>query len=61
VAELRLVSRRVALAVGKCAIARGASRPSPFAAFWHENRAERLSELLAKMGWTPEYLPLAPV
>jgi malate dehydrogenase (oxaloacetate-decarboxylating) len=61
VAELRQVSRRVARAVAKCALDLGASRPCAFASFWHENREERLHELLDRMGWSPEYLPLAPI
>jgi malate dehydrogenase (oxaloacetate-decarboxylating) len=60
VAELRQVSRRVAGAVGKCAIALGASRPSAFATFRHENREDLLDELLDGMGWRPEYLELIP-
>lgn len=61
VAELRQVSRRVARAVGQAAIALGAGRPCAFATFWHENSEEKLAELIEKMDWTPEYLPLAPV
>jgi malate dehydrogenase (oxaloacetate-decarboxylating) len=61
VAELRKISRLVAVAVGREAIARGASRPSIFSAFWHENRLDKLSELIDRMGWRPEYLPLVPL
>ncbi len=61
VSELKPVSRRVAMAVGKCAITSGARRPCAFATFQHENREEKLAELLDMMAWKPEYLPLTPI
>jgi malate dehydrogenase (oxaloacetate-decarboxylating) len=59
VSQLREISSRVA--VGRAAIARGVSRPCVFSSFWHENRVDKLSELIEKMGWRPEYLPLVPI
>ncbi len=61
VSQLREVCLRVAVAVGRTAIARGVSRPCLYSSFWHENRVDKLTELIERMGWRPEYLPLIPV
>jgi len=61
VSQLREISRRVAVAVGSTAIAKGVSRPCVFSSFWHENRVEKLTELIESMRWRPEYLPLIPI
>ena len=58
---LKEVSTAVANAVGQTAIREGASRPCAFSRFEHRDDPERLRELIEKMGWQPEYLPLIPV
>ncbi len=60
VERLREVSSRVALAVGKAAISEGVSRACAFSTFQHERDEERLQTLIARMCWSPEYLPLLP-
>ncbi|MCA1766057.1 MAG: oxaloacetate-decarboxylating malate dehydrogenase [Desulfobulbaceae bacterium] len=55
VSELREVSLKVARAVGRTAISRGASRPCVFCSFWHENDEEKLDLLIERMRWRPEY------
>jgi malate dehydrogenase (oxaloacetate-decarboxylating) len=61
VSQLREISSRVAVAVGRAAIALGVSRPCVFSSFWHENRLDKLTELIERMRWRPEYLPLIPI
>ncbi|MBC8207895.1 MAG: NAD-dependent malic enzyme [Desulfobulbaceae bacterium] len=58
VSALREVSEKVALAVGMAAIKAGVSRPCAFSTFQHENDEMRLSELIKRMRWEPNYLPL---
>ena len=58
VTELSEVSLKVAQAVGESAIANGVSRPCAFSSFQHQNDPSRLKELIRKMRWTPDYLPL---
>ena len=58
VADLKHVTLKVALAVGKAAIELGVSRPCAFSNFQHSNDVVRLNELIRKMRWEPEYLPL---
>lgn len=55
---LRDVSLKVAQAVGETAIQKGVSRPSAFSSFRHENDPARLNELIRRMRWEPDYLPL---
>jgi malate dehydrogenase (oxaloacetate-decarboxylating) len=59
--KLREVSASVAFAVGSAAIREGVSGPCAFSRFRHKNDPERLQELIEKMRWAPEYLPLVPV
>jgi len=58
VRKLRDVSRKVALAVAMCAVREGVSKPCVFSRFKHENDEARMKELIAKMRWEPDYLPL---
>lgn len=61
VKRLREISDDVAVAVGKCAIEKGVSRPCVYSSFQHKDDPERLRELIEKMRWSPEYLPLVPM
>ncbi len=56
--SLKEVSRKVALAVAMSAVASGVSRPCVFSTFQHEGDEARMAELLRKMRWDPEYLPI---
>lgn len=58
VEELKQVSLSVAKAVAASAIKEGVADKCAFAAFDHENKTEKIEELIEKMGWAPEYLPL---
>ena len=58
VTALNDVSLRVAMEVGEAAINQGVSRPCAFSTFQHNNDPVRLHELIRKMRWEPEYLPL---
>ncbi len=58
VTELSAVSLKVAQAVGEAAIVHNVSRPCAFAGFQHQNDPTRLKELIRKMRWEPDYLPL---
>jgi malate dehydrogenase (oxaloacetate-decarboxylating) len=55
------VSLQVAFAVGETAIRENVSRLCVFSTFQHNNDPERLRELIAKMRWRPNYLPLIPM
>lgn len=55
---LNEVSGKVALAVAMSAVEHGVSRPCVFASFQHEGDEARMSELLRRMRWEPEYLPI---
>ncbi len=55
---LKDVSGKVALAVAMSAVKHGVSRPCVFSTFQHEGDEARMSELLRKMRWDPEYLPI---
>ena len=61
VTTLREVSLKVAQAVGETAIQKGVSRPPAFSSFKHENDPARLNELIRRMRWEPDYLPLVPM
>ena len=58
VTALGEVSLKVAQAVGETAIQHGVSRPSAFSSFKHNNDPARLNELIHRMRWEPDYLPL---
>ncbi len=58
VTELANVSLKVVQAVGEAAITNGISRPCVFSTFQHQNDPTRLKELIRKMRWEPDYLPL---
>ena len=60
-ADLELVSNTVALAVAKRAVELGVSRPCVFSSFRHDGEEARLRELIKKMRWEPNYLPLIPM
>ncbi len=55
---LKEVSGKVALAVAMSAVENGVSRPCVFSSFQHEGDEARMAELLRKMRWDPEYLPI---
>jgi malate dehydrogenase (oxaloacetate-decarboxylating) len=52
------VSCKVALGVAMCAVRKGVSRPCVYSRFKHENDEARMKELITKMRWKPDYLPL---
>ncbi|MCI5144930.1 MAG: NAD-dependent malic enzyme [Candidatus Electrothrix sp. AR3] len=58
VTQLADVSIKVALAVSEAAITEGISRPCAWANFQHHNDPTRLKQLINKMRWKPDYLPL---
>ncbi len=58
VTALRDVTLKVAHAVGCAAINLKVSRPCAFSSFQHQNDPARLKELIRKMRWEPDYLPL---
>lgn len=58
VASLKDVSLKVALAVAMAAVEEGVSRPCVFSDFQHEKDEQRMKELIRKMRWEPDYLPL---
>ena len=58
VTKLREVSLKVAQAVGEAAINMGVSRPCAFSTFQHNNDSSRLYELIRRMRWEPDYIPL---
>jgi malate dehydrogenase (oxaloacetate-decarboxylating) len=58
VGMLSEVSQKVALAVAMCAVREGVSRPCVYSRFKHENDEARMKELINKMRWKPNYLPL---
>ncbi len=55
---LKEVSEKVALAVAMAAVEHGVSRPCVFSTFQHEGDEARMGELLRKMRWEPQYLPI---
>jgi malate dehydrogenase (oxaloacetate-decarboxylating) len=59
--KLREVSASVAFAVGLAAVREGVTGPCAFSRFKHKNDPKRLQELIGKIRWRPEYLPLVPV
>jgi malate dehydrogenase (oxaloacetate-decarboxylating) len=59
VATLKAVSAKVALAVAMTAVAEGVDRPCVYATFQHNQDETRMKQLIHKMRWNPQYLPLA--
>ena len=55
---LKDVSGKVALAVAMSAVENRVSRPCVFSTFQHEGDEARMNELLRKMRWDPDYLPI---
>jgi len=58
VKTLQNVSGKVALAVAMSAVEQGVSRPCVFSSFQHDGDEARMNELLRKMRWDPDYLPI---
>ncbi len=58
VTELAEVSLKVAQAVGEAAMTAGVSRSCAFSSFQHHNDPTRLHQLIRKIRWSPDYLPL---
>jgi malate dehydrogenase (oxaloacetate-decarboxylating) len=58
VGKLKEVSLKVALAVAMCAVRERVSKPCVYSRFKHENDEARMKELITKMRWEPDYLPL---
>lgn len=58
IASLKNISQKVALAVAMTAVELGVSRPCVFSDFQHDNDEQRMNELIKKMRWDPDYLPL---
>lgn len=56
--RLKEVSSHVALAVAMSAVQMEVSRPCVFSDFQHENDEQRMKELIRKMRWEADYLPL---
>ncbi len=56
--NIRQVGKRVALAVAMTAVERGVSRPCVYSDFQHNNDEARMKELIDRIRWKPEYLPL---
>jgi malate dehydrogenase (oxaloacetate-decarboxylating) len=61
IADLVKVSNKVALAVAMCAVRHSVSRPCVFSSFQHQEDESRMHELILKMRWEPQYLPLIPM
>jgi len=61
VGQLREVCVQVAMAVGRAAIAAGVAGPCAFSEFQHRDDPARLAELIDKMRWSPDYLPVVPM
>lgn len=58
VATLKAVSAKVALAVAMTAVAEGVDRPCVYSTFQHNQDEVRMKQLIHKMRWNPQYLPL---
>jgi len=52
------VARKVAVAVAMCAVRKGVSRPCVYSDFQHNNDEARMTMLIDRMRWNPQYLPL---
>jgi malate dehydrogenase (oxaloacetate-decarboxylating) len=58
---IRDVGKKVAEAVAHCAIAMEVSRPCIYSDFQHNHDIVRMSRLIDRIRWRPEYLPLVPM
>jgi malate dehydrogenase (oxaloacetate-decarboxylating) len=58
VATLKAVSAKVALAVAMKAVLEGVDRSCVYATFQHNQDETRMKQLIHKMRWNPQYLPL---
>ena len=58
VATLKAVSAKVALAVAMAAVSEGVDRPCVYSTFQHNQDEVRMKQLISKMRWNPQYLPL---
>jgi len=58
VSTLKAVSAKVALAVAMAAVAEGVDRPCVYSTFQHNQDEVRMKQLISKMRWNPQYLPL---
>jgi malate dehydrogenase (oxaloacetate-decarboxylating) len=58
VSTLKAVSAKVALAVAMAAVAEGVDRPCVFSTFQHGRDEVRMKQLLTRMRWNPQYLPI---
>lgn len=56
--DIQRVAKKVALAVAMSAVEQGVSRPCVFSDFQHNNDEARMSVLIERMRWQPQYLPL---
>lgn len=61
IASLKKVTMKVALAVAMSAVAEGVSRPCVFSDYQHLDDEQKMKELIKKMQWQPDYLPLVPM
>ncbi|MBU1565376.1 MAG: oxaloacetate-decarboxylating malate dehydrogenase [Proteobacteria bacterium] len=55
---IRQVGKKVALAVAMTAVKKGVSRPCVYSDFQHNNEEARMKNLIDRIRWKPEYLPL---
>ncbi len=58
ISSLKAVTLKVALAVAMCAVDTNVSRPCVFSDYQHLGDEQRMKELIKKMQWQPDYLPL---
>lgn len=58
VSTLKAVSAKVALAVAMAAVAEGVDRPCVYSTFQHGQDEVRMKQLIGKMRWNPQYLPI---
>ena len=58
VSTLKAVSAKVALAVAMAAVAEGVDRPCVYSTFQHGQDEVRMKQLISKMRWNPQYLPI---
>jgi malate dehydrogenase (oxaloacetate-decarboxylating) len=56
--DIRNVAGKVAVAVAMCAVKKGVSRPCIYSDFQHNNDEARMSMLIDRIRWNPQYLPL---
>ena len=58
ISAIRHVGKTVALAVAMTAVKHGVSRPCVYSDFQHDNDEARMTKLIDRIRWKPEYLPL---